>query len=167
MALNASDEAIIAERRERVARLRLRGLSQREIASVLATGDNPCVNPETGGAWSLGTINSDLKALQSQWQREAKKAISTHKARQLAEIGEARRGAWALNDIQAVLRSIGLEMTLLGTEAPKVTEVTGKGGGPLKTQDVGIDYSKLTDEQIAELIRIAEFAGSQAGDGAA
>lgn len=47
------------------------------------------------------------------------------------------------------------------------TEISGKDGEPIKTQDVGIDYSKLSTDQIAELIRIAEFAQAQRGDGAA
>lgn len=66
-------------------------------------------------------------------------------------------------DAQAALMQLGKHHGLLVER----TEVTGAGGGPVKTQDVGIDYSKLSDEQIAELIRIAEFAQSQKGAGAA
>lgn len=47
------------------------------------------------------------------------------------------------------------------------SEISGVNGEPIKTQEVGIDYSKLSNEQIAELIRIAEFAQAQGRDGAA
>lgn len=127
--VNTAAEAIIAHRRELVARARLRGATQREIVEGLALAN--CLNPDTNEPWSLGTINSDLKALQAEWRRESKKAVDHHKARQLAELNEAKRQAWHDNDLQSVLRAIGQEMDLLGTEAPKVTEVTGKGGEPL------------------------------------
>lgn len=129
MALNASDQAIIDHRRELVARARLRGLSQREIVAGLAKAE--CVNPDTNEPWSLGTINGDIKAMQGQWRREAAKSVTTHKARQMAELAEARRQAWANNDVANVLRAIGQEMDLLGTEAPKKQEVTGKDGKDL------------------------------------
>jgi hypothetical protein len=41
------------------------------------------------------------------------------------------------------------------------TEISGTNGGPVETRDVGIDYSKLSNEQIRELIRIAEFAQTE------
>lgn len=130
MPLNAQDRGdIIARRREMVARMRLRGLSQREIVAALP--DLGCVN-DSGEPWSLATINSDLKALQAEWRKEAKKSIDHHKARELAVIEEARRAAWLNNDLPSVLRAVSLEMDLLGTEAPKKTEVSGKGGKPIE-----------------------------------
>lgn len=128
--VNTAAEAIIAHRRELVARARLRGATQREIVEGLAQAGN--INPDTNEPWSLGTINSDLKALQAEWRRESKKAVDHHKARQLAELQEAKRQAWHDNDMQSVLRAIGQEMDLLGTEAPKKQEVTGKNGGPVE-----------------------------------
>lgn len=139
MPLDARDRGdIIARRRELVARMRLRGLSQREITAALPTLDQPCINEESGEPWSLATVNTDLKALQAEWRREAKKATEHHKARQMAELAEARRQAWLNNDMQSVLRAVGMEMGLLGTEAPKVTQVTGRDGNDLR---IIIDYA--------------------------
>jgi hypothetical protein len=123
--VNSAEEAIIAYRRELVARARLRGATQREIVEGLKNVG--CINDDTGEPWSLGTVNSDIKALQGDWRREAKKAIEHHKARQLAELQEARRQAWADNDLASVLRAIGQEMTLLGTEAPKAVKADHSG----------------------------------------
>lgn len=127
--LDTAAEAIIAHRRELVARARLRGATIREIVEGLAQAEH--LNPDTNEPWSRGTVHSDLKALQAEWRRESKKAVDHHKARQLAELQEAKRQAWHDNDLQSVLRSVGMEMDLLGTAAPKVTEVTGRGGAPL------------------------------------
>jgi hypothetical protein len=131
MALNASQDAIIAERRERVAHLRLRGFSQREI--VVALGDQ----------WSLGTINSDIKALEAAWRKEAKRAIDHHKARELAELQEAKRQAWHDNDLPSLLRAVSLEMDLLGTEAPKRQD----------SLNFDLDVSDLPDDVIDKLAR--------------
>ncbi len=46
MALNSSKKAVIKHRREAVAKLRLRGLTQREIVDKLTS--EGLVNPETG-----------------------------------------------------------------------------------------------------------------------
>src|SRR5438128_2562476 len=81
MALNTSDNEVIAERRQQVARLRLRGLTQRDIARALNC--------------SIGTVNGDLRVAREQWQAAAASATHEHQARVLAEIHEVRRMAWA------------------------------------------------------------------------
>lgn len=108
----------------------------REI--VVALQQLGFVNPDSGEPWTLTTIHRDIQAIHTEWQRAAQKAIKKHKARQLAELAEVRRQAWHDNDMAAVLRAISLEMQLLGTEAPKVTQtqVTGKDGGPLQVENV-------------------------------
>jgi hypothetical protein len=126
-----------------VARARLRGATQREIVEALPKLEEPCINPETGEPWSLGTINADLKALQSEWRREAKKATDHHKARQLAELQEAKRQAFHDNDIGNVLRAVGLEMDLLGTEAPKHSD----------NLNFNLDVTDLPDDVIDKLAR--------------
>lgn len=138
---NSADDAVIAQRREMVARARLRGATQREIAIGLALIG--FVNPKTGEAWSPATINLDLKAIQADWRKEAVQTIGRHKARQLAELQEARRQAWHDNDIASVLRAIGQEMVLLGTEAPK----------PQDNLNFNVDLSSLPDEVIDKMAR--------------
>ena len=139
--VNDAEQAIIDHRRELVARARLRGATIREIVEGLAQAGH--VNPETGEAWSRGTIHSDLKALQSEWRRESKKAVDHHKARQLAELYEVKRQAWRDNDMQSVLRAIGQEMDLLGTEAPKRQD----------NLNFDLDVSDLPDDVIEKLAR--------------
>lgn len=123
---------IIEARRERVASLRLRGLTQREIVEAFKA--QGFVNPETGKAWSNGTIATDFLALDKQWRKSAERATSEHKAEQLAELQEARRRAWAVGDMPEVRQNIALEVKILGTEAPTKLEHTGKDGGPIETE---------------------------------
>lgn len=145
--VNNADELIIARRRELVARARLRGATQREIVEILPkigeADGGPCVNEATSEPWSLGTINSDIKALQSEWKREAKKAVDHHKARELAELQEAKRQAFHDNDIASVLRAVALEMSLLGTEEPKRQA----------NVNFDLDVSDLPDDVIDKLAR--------------
>lgn len=144
---NPAQDEIIARRRELVARARLRGATQREIVESLPKisefDGGPCINPETGEPWSLGTINSDIKALQAEWKREAKKAVDHHKSRQLAELQEAKRQAWHDNDLQSLLRAVGMEIGLLGTEAPKRQD----------NLNFDLDVSDLPDDVIDKLAR--------------
>lgn len=56
MAPNNSREDIIHHRKKEVARLRLRGLSQRDILEELEKAG--VINPETGKPFALGTVSS-------------------------------------------------------------------------------------------------------------
>ena len=140
MALNTSNGAIEAKRLELVAALRLRGRTQREIQQALAA---QLLNPVTGEAYSLGTINGDIKKLERNWRKAAADTIDEHKARQLAEIGEVKRQAWNDKDAALVLRAIDTEANILGTKAAVRQELTGEGGGPVVIRltwgDVGVD----------------------------
>ncbi len=128
MALNTSNGAIEAKRLELVAALRLRGRTQREIQQALAA---QLLNPVTGEAYSLGTINGDIKKLERNWRKAAADTIDEHKARQLAEIGEVKRQAWNDKDAALVLRAIDTEANILGTKAAVRQEVGGVDGGPV------------------------------------
>lgn len=132
MSMNNSQQAVIAQRRELVARFRLRKRTQREIQADLAA--EGCVNPDDGQPWSLGTINNDLKRLEKEWRSAAAASIEARKAAQMAEIDEAKRVAWETGDVNQVRLLIKLESELFGTEAPKRAEVTGGDGLPLVTR---------------------------------
>lgn len=110
-----NDIAIL--RRERVAALRARGLTQREIQAALAApaDKNGMVNPETGKPFDLATINRDLKHLRQQAQRAASQTTDVHRARQYAELQELKRAAWSQKDPRLALRALETEMKLLGT----------------------------------------------------
>ena len=64
--------------------------------------------------------------------QEAQADIAKHKARQLAELREHRRKAWSDANIGEVRQGIGLEMRLVGSEAPQRQEITGEDGGPVE-----------------------------------
>lgn len=129
-----AQETVIAQRRELVAHARLRGASERAIAAALE--ELGFLNPITYEPWSPATIHSDIKALEAQWQENAKLAIEEHKANQMAELKEVRRQAWHNNDLSSVLSALRLEMALMGSESPKVTQVVGKNGGPVQIENV-------------------------------
>lgn len=124
-----SNKAVIEARRRQVAALALRGYSQREIQTALPGAGS--VNPATGLPWSLGIINADMKALERDWKEAALADVDEHKARQLAEIREVRRKAWATGDLNNVLKAMQQERDLLGTDAPVRRELSGPNGGDI------------------------------------
>lgn len=119
MTLSTAKIDVVELRRERVAQLRLRGLSSREIAETLAKGNKDgvgkIVNPESGEPYSHTTIQNDLKALKISWQESYNIATDEHAARQLTEIAEIKRLAWSQKDGRLALSAIEKEMKLLGT----------------------------------------------------
>lgn len=126
---NGSQQAIIDHRRRQVAYLRLRGATQREIESGLAA--QGIINPDTRQPWSLGTINSDIKAMEREWKEAAQKDISEHKARMLAELEETKRAAWAGKDLSIVLRALKQEAELFGLDEPYKVEHQGSEENPI------------------------------------
>jgi len=140
MALNNSGESIQAKRRELVARLRLRGMTQRQIQATLAkpdrrTGTSAMVNPKTDEPFSLGTINSDCQFLDNEWRECMAEETDLLKSRIWAEIQEVRREAWASGDMGTVLKAIKQEVDLFGLNAPIKTDLT-TGGRPITTIEV-------------------------------
>jgi len=146
------NRAIVEARRRRVAALKLRGLSAREIQATLADlSKKAMLNPHTGKAYSLGTIGSDLVALQKRWREEAAKDIREHKARELAELWEHRKSAWGQRELGEVRLGIALEMKLLGSEAPVRVDVK--------------DVTDLSDTEAGRrLLALAVAAGAEALD---
>ena len=139
MTLNKSASAVIKSRRQTVARLRLRGLTQRDvmdalnqqsIRDALANG----IPANQAEQWSLGTINRDIKAIEAEWVRQAVRDTGEHKARVLAELDEVLREAWKLNDLKHVLSWSAQVRALMGLDAPIKQEVTGKDGAPFTIQ---------------------------------
>lgn len=119
MTLTTANADAIELRRERVAQLRLRGLSARKITEALARGDRNgngrMVNPETDEPYSHVTILSDLKVLKKRWQESADVATSEHQARQFAELQEIKLMAWEQKNGQLAIAALDREMKLMGT----------------------------------------------------
>lgn len=109
----------IEQRRARVAQLRLRGLSSREIAVALGQGDNPMLSPRTGRPYEHAVILQDLKVLKDDWKAERGEATDAHIDREYKEIQEIKRAAWATSDPELALKALDREMKLLGTAKDK------------------------------------------------
>jgi hypothetical protein len=118
---SAATAALIAQRRQYVARMRLRHVSVRDIQKALG---QQFPNPETGQPWSLGCIQKDCMALKLEWQASAAADTAEHQAALLAELREARREAWQEKALDLVLRGIKQEADLLGLNAPKQIDLT-------------------------------------------
>lgn len=115
------DPNLIAARRERVAQLKVRGLTNREIVAGL--DKQGFHNPKTQAPFSLGTIGTDIRELHKQWVASAAKSIADHKADQLAETTEVKHAAWAAKKLDTILRALEREAKLLGLDMPTRIDV--------------------------------------------
>jgi len=141
MGLNKSKQAQIDFRRQQVASMRLRGMTQREIQTALV--GMGVVNPRTGKKYSIGTVNSDLQRLIQEWRDNAQRDIQELQAEILAQLQEVKRAAWAQKDLKAVLQALKQETRLMGLDAPQGIDLTTEGQ-PLKftTIEVVKDYGE-------------------------
>lgn len=113
------NEAAILERRERVASLLVRGATERSIQAELLK------DPKV--ACSIGTVHSDIKAIEAEWRRRCARVIDKHRADLLAcywDIYAEARAKDALGTAMDALASIGV---LLGANAPPLAPVDEKG----------------------------------------
>lgn len=86
----------VDHRRRQVARLSLRGATQREIATALEV--------------SKTTVTKDLQKVRQAWRQEAGADFAAKCARHQAEIGELKREAWKAGDLRTVLRGLEAEL---------------------------------------------------------
>src|SRR3990167_3951405 len=152
MTRNGAPRDAIMRRRENVGRLRLRGLSLREVAIALAQMPEPIIV-------TYGTVNRDLKVLEAEWRANAARAIDEYQANQLAEIAEGKRKCWQLEDMAGLARFLKLEADIRGTNAPVKQEITGAGGGPLVVK--AFDYGAA----VAQIATGSEPDSTTPGDG--
>ena len=127
---NSSNHDAMIHRRQQVARLRLRGLSIRDIVQALALPPLSLTDPRTGKPYSIGTIHRDLKAIEAEWRASAQADIAAWKAKQLAEIAELKRAAWLEKDLTTVLTALKQEVEITGTKAKTETDITS-GNQPI------------------------------------
>ena len=141
-----AENDIVGARRELVAKLRVRGLTTREIA--VAVFEAGYTNKE-GYALSHQTIVSDLKILRVRWEKNANVDVGEHRARQLAEIQHLKRKAWSDQDGSLALRAIETEMKLTGTIA---------------AQKIQIDLPPEVGPLLASLLKVLQRMGLSPGD---
>lgn len=120
MALNNSNRTKLGLRRRRVAHLRLRHLTQREIADELSNTDTPA---------SIATVNRDIKHLEQQWKQESMRDTGTLKGNHVAELRETRRVAWEGKDgrpqLFYVLKALEQEARVLRLEEQDIADMMG------------------------------------------
>lgn len=113
----------VLRRRDMVARLRLRGLTLREIADKLweyadsLTGEHP-FRTSTGGKLCLRAISRDLECARQLWIERAAQSVEVHVSRLIAELSEVKRQAWLERKWPVVLRAIEQEAALLSARGP-------------------------------------------------
>lgn len=132
----------IERRRQRVASLRLRQLSHEEIADALQA---------EGFKASRPTVTRDMQIIEERWRESAVADIAAHKARQLAELAETKRQAWADGNLSALLRAIEIEVRILGTDEPI------KIDWRREAEQLGIDAGELFNAMVG-------YVSEQAGD---
>jgi hypothetical protein len=138
---STAEQDAIAARREQVAALLARHLTQREIVAELAKAG--LQNPETGGPYSLFTVNSDVQALRRTWQAEARKKTAIHAGGVLAELRAVRRAAWqgaAREDVVAGL------VKALADEDPGVRAAAARSLGAVGQADLQAVLKSLKQE---------------------
>lgn len=98
--------------------------------------------------------------------------VSLSKAKRLGKLGLIKKLTYTkdggytieLYDSQAALSLIGKHHGLF----KDITEHTGAGGGPIRMQEVTPDFSKLSDDELDNYIRLCEkLRGGSAGTGKA
>jgi hypothetical protein len=111
----------VQARRELVGRLRVRGMTTREIAQMVFEAG---FANDKGFAFNHTTIVNDLKVLRKRWQANADVSMEEHRAQQLEEIQQLKRLAWTNQDGALALRAIETEMKLTGTAAAQKLDIT-------------------------------------------
>lgn len=131
MALNKANDDLIRKRREKVARFRLQGLTEREIALALPKGDDPIVDPDTRKPFSHVTIHNDILAMQKEWATNAARDADEFISEELAKLVELEKTAWSKGRYEIVLRCYERRAKLLGLDKPEKRDITS-GGEPIK-----------------------------------
>lgn len=116
----ARKAALIMKRRELVARLDARGLSQREIVTAL---EKERILDDKGKPFSVMAVNRDLKLIYAERIKRLQDARVRNQARVYGKILEAQRMAWGQEDVRAVQGGIKQEIDLLGLDAVDAAEV--------------------------------------------
>lgn len=119
---NSAHNDIQLLRQERVARLRARGLTLRDIHTRLSNPESALyiANPDTGQPFDMATIQRDLARIRKRAAEQAQQTFEEYLAQQLAEIAEAKRAAWATKQLGVVVRLLELEAKLTGTLRPQM-----------------------------------------------
>lgn len=126
-------DALIDKRREIIASLLVRGMSQIEIRALMAhptievqgkqvTNPAYLINPNTNEPFDTSQICRDVAAIRTQWRKQSLEHVDEFFAEQLANLRELRRINWERGDYVEVRQAIALEIKLTGTAKPERVE---------------------------------------------
>lgn len=138
----SSDKARIEYRRRAVEAMSNRGARLYEIVDELEK--QGIVNPKNGKPYSVMTVSRDLKENTQRWMEETVQERGLHKARELAELREARRVAWSQKDMGEVRLNLLAEMKLLGTDEPIRLEVDWQQ----EAREAGLDPADVFERYV-------------------
>jgi len=174
----------VAERQARVWGFHLEGMTSAEIVKELRTA---------GINTTARRVEDDIQERIEQWRRTAREQVETYIARELDRIDKIEREAWAgwrrsqedavsvrsggkdgdvetrigqagdARFLDQIQKCIQQRRDLLGMDAPKRTEISGRDGGP-----IGL-ARQLTDDELAEIVargRQLGYIGDGSGGGA-
>ena len=162
MPMNSGRHAIIDDRRLMVARLLLRGLTQREIVTGLASQGK--VNPVKGTPWSVGVINKDVRIVREGWQQEARATYDEYVAEIQAQIRAVRREAWRERDYDLVLRCLKQERDLIGLDKAKTVIVDWREQARADgIEDPDAVFEDIVQHFETELARVGDPGGNGGG----
>jgi hypothetical protein len=140
---------ILNKRRETVAQLAIRQLTQREIVRALALDGQ--INPRTQKPWDVATINKDIHDIREAWRQHAIKDIGILQGEKLQELAAIKRRGWEMGDLHLVLKAIKQECEILGLEAPLVVvEIEAK------IRTLALKYADAHDLEVDAVIAEAQ-----------
>lgn len=133
---------VVQKRRQLVASLALRNLSQREIVEFLG---KEMQNEDAGKPYTVGTVNRDLRILAQEWRKTAAQDLYELKGRELAKLEELEKSAWGAKDYQLVLKITERRSRLCGLDAPLRLQ-------PVSPDESDTRYDGLNHEERASRI---------------
>ena len=140
------------ERRRQIIELRMAGASVNKIAATLG--------------FSKSTVSTHLNGALNDLVSDVNAAAETVRALEIERLDRVLMAVWphatkgSVHHVDRVLKIMERRATLLGLDAPKRAELTGKNGGPIQTTQT-LDLASLTDEELAEIERITTAARSR------
>ena len=152
--VNARKKTELADRRARVAALRLRGRTIMQIADEVDIGTQ--------------TVRTDIRAIEAMWREDTVRDTGDMKAQDLSriehmidvcwesiELGNSN-ALWAIDRVQKLLER---RAAIAGYDAPRRTINENKNDTKLSQNPADLaDWSEYTEEELAAIIEIRQRA---------
>lgn len=155
---------VIEKRREIIATLLARGMTQAEILRQMSNqykrlpdgslkqNATYLVNPATGEPYDKSTICRDVKAVRREWKQVRERSVEEWLDQEAAVLLEARRLAWANKDYVEIRQNVMAMAKLLGLNQPERFEHRFDDDQLEQVQSYRLDLLNEI-EQMAERLR--------------